>query len=95
MIRQILGSVSQFEKAMLVSKLRGARERKRATGVKVEGGKSHAELRPEVVALAKQMHAEKMSLREIATELFADGHTSKNGKPFTAQSIANMLSPRA
>ncbi len=29
MIRQILGSVSQFEKAMLVAKLRGARERKK------------------------------------------------------------------
>jgi DNA invertase Pin-like site-specific DNA recombinase len=33
MIRPILGSVAQFEKAMLVSKLRGARERKkRETG---------------------------------------------------------------
>ena len=31
MVRQILGVVSQFEKAMLVSKLRGARERKRRT----------------------------------------------------------------
>ena len=30
MIRQILGAVSQFEKAMLVSKLRGARDRKNA-----------------------------------------------------------------
>jgi DNA invertase Pin-like site-specific DNA recombinase len=45
LIRQVLGAVSQFEKAMLVSKLRGARERKRATGVKVEGRKSHAEKR--------------------------------------------------
>ena len=31
---------------MLASKLRGARERKRATGVKVEGRKSHQEMRP-------------------------------------------------
>jgi hypothetical protein len=30
MIRRILGSVSQFEKAMLVAKLKGARERKKA-----------------------------------------------------------------
>ena len=42
LIRQVLGSVSEFEKAMLVSKLRGARERKRANGHKVEGRKSHA-----------------------------------------------------
>ena len=55
LIRQVLGSVSEFEKAMLVSKLRGARERKRANGHKVEGRKSHAEARPEVVALAKTL----------------------------------------
>ena len=94
LLRQMLGAVSQFEKAMLVSKLRGARDRKRETGVKVEGRKSHAEMHPEIVALAKQMHREKMSLREIAAELFADGHTSRSGKPFTSQSIANMLAPR-
>lgn len=32
LIRQVLGAVSEFEKAMVVSKLRAARERKRATG---------------------------------------------------------------
>jgi hypothetical protein len=44
LIRQILGAVSEFDKAMVVAKLKGARERKRAlTGKKVEGRKSHAE----------------------------------------------------
>ncbi len=47
MIRQLLGVISEFEKASLVAKLRGARERKkRATG-KCEGRKSIAELRPD------------------------------------------------
>jgi DNA invertase Pin-like site-specific DNA recombinase len=41
LIRQILGAVAQFDKAMTVAKLRGARERKRRkTGGKVEGRKS-------------------------------------------------------
>ena len=45
LIRQILGAVSEFDKAMVVAKLKGARERKRViTGKKVEGRKSHAEL---------------------------------------------------
>ena len=44
LIRQVLGAVSQFEKAMLISKLKGARDRKREAGVKVEGRKSYAEL---------------------------------------------------
>src|SRR6516225_10682010 len=43
LIRQVLGAVSEFEKAMLVAKLRGARERKRRTGVRVEGRKSLVE----------------------------------------------------
>jgi DNA invertase Pin-like site-specific DNA recombinase len=42
LIRQVLGAVSQFEKAMVVSKLKGARDRKRReTGRKVEGRKSY------------------------------------------------------
>ena len=43
LVRQMLGAVAQFEKSMLVSKLKGARDRKKATGVKVDGRKSHAE----------------------------------------------------
>ena len=91
LIRQVLGAVSQFEKAMLVSKLRGARDRKRATGVKVEGRKSHAELRPEAVALARQLRRKQLSLREIAAELFAAGHATKHGKTFSSSAIASML----
>src|SRR5688500_4436668 len=57
LIRQVLGAVSQFEKAMVVTKLKGARDRKRATGVKVEGRKSYFEKDggPELVALAKKL----------------------------------------
>src|SRR3954465_6715417 len=55
LIRQVLGAVAEFDKAMTVAKLRGARERKRATGAKVEGRKSHGELRPTVVAEAKRL----------------------------------------
>jgi DNA invertase Pin-like site-specific DNA recombinase len=91
LIRQVLGAVSQFEKAMLVSKLRGARDRKRATGVKVEGRKSHAVLRPDVVALARQLHRKQLSLRGIAVELFKLGHTTKHGKPFSSSAISSML----
>jgi hypothetical protein len=56
LIRQILAVVSEFDKGMVVAKLKGARDRKRVlTGKKVEGRKSHAELRPELVALVRQL----------------------------------------
>jgi DNA invertase Pin-like site-specific DNA recombinase len=97
MIRQLLGVISEFEKASLVAKLAGARRRKRAaTGQKVEGRKSHAEERPEVVALAKALRRKKpkggqMSLRAISAELAAQGHLNEHGKPFNPNSIASML----
>jgi DNA invertase Pin-like site-specific DNA recombinase len=78
--RQILGAVSEFDKAMVVAKLKGARERKRAlTGQKVEGRKSHAELHPELVALVRQLRRKRpkggqRSLRGISAELAVAWH---------------------
>ena len=43
LVRQVLGAISEFDKAMTVAKLRGARERKRRDVGKCEGRKSHAE----------------------------------------------------
>jgi DNA invertase Pin-like site-specific DNA recombinase len=43
-MRQIAGVFAQLEKARLVGKLKAARDRKRATGMKVEGRKSYAEI---------------------------------------------------
>jgi DNA invertase Pin-like site-specific DNA recombinase len=36
LVRQVLGAISEFDKAMTVAKLRGARERKRAATGKCE-----------------------------------------------------------
>lgn len=96
MVRQILGAVSQFEKAMLVSKLRGARVRKKATGAKVEGRKSHAELHPDVVERARELHrkprgGKRASLRSIAGKLAEAGHVNSKGKPYSASAVRSML----
>jgi DNA invertase Pin-like site-specific DNA recombinase len=56
MMRQVAGAFAEYEKGRLVAKLRSGRERKRKeTGRKVGGRKSHAELWPEVVAEAKRL----------------------------------------
>jgi hypothetical protein len=67
-----------------------------ATGEKVEGRKSHAEARPEVVRLAKTLARKKpkggkMSLRAISAELAARGILNERGKPFNPKSVAVML----
>jgi DNA invertase Pin-like site-specific DNA recombinase len=100
MVRQILGAVSQFEKAALVAKLKGARDRKRKTGVKVEGRKSVVEYAPDAVALAKRLaryhrKGHERSLRDIASELEAQGYTTRNGTPYEASAVARMLRGKA
>jgi DNA invertase Pin-like site-specific DNA recombinase len=96
LIRQVLGAVSQFEKAMLVLKLRGARERKKAITGKCGGRKSHAELNPELVALAKQLRRRRpkggqRSLREVAAELARLGYLNQRGAQFSAAAVASMV----
>ncbi|MFZ2135502.1 MAG: IS1634 family transposase, partial [Xanthobacteraceae bacterium] len=54
MMRQIAGSFAEYEKARLVAKLRGARERKRAESGKCEGRKSWAEINPDLVRRSYQ-----------------------------------------
>jgi len=94
LIRQILGAVAQFDKAMTVAKLRGARERKRRkTGLKVEGRKSYAEANPTLVELAKQLSEQRprLSLREISAALASQGFTTPRGLPYSASAVASML----
>jgi len=97
LVRQVLGAVAEFEKTTLVAKLAAARRRKRvATGEKVEGRKSHAEKRPEVVALAKRLARKRpkggaRSLRSISAELAVQGYLNERGKPFNPKSVAVML----
>jgi DNA invertase Pin-like site-specific DNA recombinase len=95
-MRQMAGVFAQLEKARLVHKLKAARDRKKATGVKVEGRKSFKELHPAMVALAKKLHrypvnGKRRSLREIAGELAQAGHLDSKGRTFSAQSIKNMI----
>ncbi len=98
LIRQVLGAVAQFEKAAIVAKLRGARDRKRReTRAKVEGRKSHAEIRPEVVAMAKRLRraspktGERRSLRAISEALSEAGHLNERGQPFNPKAVRAMI----
>ena len=43
------------------------------------------------VALAKELHGQRMSLREISAALAAQGHVTGGGKPYTASAVQTML----
>jgi DNA invertase Pin-like site-specific DNA recombinase len=93
LIRQILGAVSEFDKAMTVAKLRGARDRVRRTKGKCEGRKSYAERDPALVALAREIKSRggRVSLRQVAAELASKGFTTPSGVPYSASAVASML----
>jgi DNA invertase Pin-like site-specific DNA recombinase len=107
LIRQVLGAVSEFEKAMVVSKLKGARDRKRIAlaqaakedrtiRVKVEGRKSYEEIDPDMVRLAKRLHrypvnGKRRSLRDVSGALAQAGFKTCSGKSFTAEAVSRMV----
>ena len=93
LIRQILGAVAEFDKAMTVAKLRGARDRKRAKTGKCEGRKSYFELNPDMVRLAKELHSAegRNSLRSISAALAERGFMTATGTLYPAASIKRMI----
>jgi DNA invertase Pin-like site-specific DNA recombinase len=91
-MRQIAGTFAQLEKARLVSKLKAARDRKKAATGKCEGRKSTKQLNPDLVATVKKMRRyKKLSLREVSAALAEQGFLNERGKPYAAQSIKDML----
>lgn len=97
LIRQILGAVAEFDKAVTVAKLKGARERARRVRGKCEGRKSYAEREggEELVALARQLRdndgARPRSLRQVAAVLAECGHVTPSGQHYSASAVASML----
>jgi DNA invertase Pin-like site-specific DNA recombinase len=91
LVRQVLGAIAQFEKTSLVAKLKAARDRKKEATGKCGGRKSYAEARPEVVALARELRGQRMSLRKISAALAGRGYVTAGGKPYVATAVQAML----
>lgn len=97
-VRQMLGVMSQLEKALTVAKLRGARDRASAVaGRRIEGRKGFAETNPALVREAKRLARKNpktgkaRSLREIAGELSALGFHTSSGAVFSAAQVRRLL----
>ena len=98
LVRQVLGAISQFEKALVVAKLKGARDRKSAlAGKRIEGRKGYDDTNPELVKEAKRLARKSpktgkaRSLREIAAELAGLGFVTASGKTFSPSQVQRLL----
>jgi len=97
LVRQVLGAIAEYDKAMLVSKLRAARERKRARTGKCEGRKGYADTDEgrAIIREVKRLRRKKpgckaMSYGQIAEVLNQFNRVTIDGRPFSASSVRHI-----
>ncbi|QNN21227.1 recombinase family protein [Planctomycetales bacterium ZRK34] len=97
LIRQVLGAVSEFEKSVIVQKLRAARERKRRAGERCEGRKPYGVTEEEQATIErirqlrrKPRGGDRMGFRTVAKTLTAEGYPTRTGKPWSDSVVYNI-----
>jgi DNA invertase Pin-like site-specific DNA recombinase len=93
LIRQIFGALAQYDRAMIVLKLRGARQRKKAKTGKGEGRDSFGVKPGEALTLEqmKEWRTTGATFQHIADDLNNCGYKSRTGKPWKASVVAKIL----
>ncbi len=96
LMRQILGAFFQYERTMIVGKLKAARDRIRAERGKCDGRKSFGE-RPEEeksLGLIINLSQQGMKAAEIAGNLNAEGIPTRSGVIWRPNVVAKILARR-
>lgn len=93
LIRQVLSAVAEYEKTALVMKLRGARQRMKRRGERVEGRKPFGDRPGEEVALErmKELRNDELSFAAIAKKLNDEAVPTRTGKPWHGETVRGIL----
>lgn len=98
LIRQIFGGIAEYEKSMLVAKLRASRDRKRALTGRCEGRTSY-EYTEEGQALIRHIQAlrrkpkfgRRKTLQQVASQLNEEGYRTIDGKEWSYMRVFQTL----
>jgi DNA invertase Pin-like site-specific DNA recombinase len=98
LIRQVLGAVAQFEKSVIVLKLRAARDRRRRREGRCEGRKPFGS-RPGEAAVLDRMRElrrkpkgrPRLSVAAIADTLNREHRQTRTGKPWAPGTVHAIL----
>lgn len=103
-VRQILGAVAQYERALICLRMAGGKAVKKSKGGRTDGvspfgwctvGKGvlvPVEAEQEALGEIRRLRSEGKSLRRIAAWLDANGHPTRSGSPWAFQTVAGILS---
>ncbi len=93
LMRQIFGAIAEYDKSMIVLKLRGARQRMKARTGRCEGAKAFGTAsghRPTIERILN-LRSAGMAVDTIAETLNAEGMKSKSGGKWYGSSVRNVL----
>jgi DNA invertase Pin-like site-specific DNA recombinase len=93
LMRQIFGAISEYEKTMIVLKLRGARARAKARRGRCEGAKpfGYFDGEPDTIARMKALRASGMGFDRIAAALNAEGVKPRRGERWWGLTVNKIL----
>jgi len=93
LMRQIMGAFHEYEKQMIVVKLRGARQRKKLNEGSCEGRKPYGSYPGESETLKRiqELHASGETATAIAGQLRAEGRKTRSGRDWLQPTVSKIL----
>lgn len=97
LLRQIMGAISEYDRAMITSKLSGARKRMKAATGRCEGRKPYGDVPAEaaIVRRMAEMRASGASFDAVAKALNEAGHSTRYGSPWFGSTVCKILRRQA
>jgi DNA invertase Pin-like site-specific DNA recombinase len=94
LVRQVFGAIAEYERSMIVLKLRGARQRMRAKTGRCEGRKPYGDREGEQEVIGRIVEFRKGGLNysEIAAKLNALGIKARSGGHWFPANVSRILS---
>ena len=92
-MRQVFGAIAEYEKSMIVIKLRGARARKKAHPGRCEGRKPYGYYPGEKRTLERMraLRGEGLAFDRLAAKFNEEGHTTRKGTPWHGFTVNRIL----
>jgi DNA invertase Pin-like site-specific DNA recombinase len=97
LMRQVLGAFSEYERSMIVLKLRGARQRMKSKAGRCEGRKPYGRtvVERETIQRMKTLRVGRYSYEQIAAALDSEGLLPRSGRSWNAIVVNRILRVQA